>query len=229
MRGCSRELDVVLTARSADAVGVRTPMAGVPHHSVETYLGRLVRKGYKVAICDQVEEARFAKGLVRREVTRVVTPGTVVEDRILGGPDHNFLVSVVSRTPNVGAYSTVDITTGEWYHGPADGPGPEGLVSTLAAFHPREILWSAAEEPTGAALLAALRREFPSARLESSPTPLAEGEMPPALRGELAVAEEVREADRRLAAYLKVTQPRLLPHLGLVDRGSGWRHGPCST
>src|SRR5208282_6384971 len=116
----ARELDVVLTARSADAQGVRTPMAGVPHHAVETYLGRLLRKGYRVALCDQVEDARLAKGLVRREVTRVVTPGTVVEDRILAGPDHNFLVSVVSRPPNVGAYSAVDITTGEWYHGPAD-------------------------------------------------------------------------------------------------------------
>ena len=73
----AREIDVVLTARSADAQGVRIPMAGVPHHAVDTYLGRLVRKGYKVAICDQVEDARFAKGLVRREVTRVVTPGTV--------------------------------------------------------------------------------------------------------------------------------------------------------
>ncbi|EQD41516.1 DNA mismatch repair protein MutS, partial [mine drainage metagenome] len=67
----SRELDVVLTARSADAQGKRTPMAGVPQHAIETYLGRLVKKGYKVALCDQVEDAKFAKGLVRREVTRV--------------------------------------------------------------------------------------------------------------------------------------------------------------
>jgi len=106
----SREVDVVLTARSADAQGVRTPMAGVPHHSVETYLGRLVRKGYKVAICDQVEDPRLAKGLVRREVTRVVTPGTVVEDRILGGPDHSFLASVVAPAQGVGAYAAVDVT-----------------------------------------------------------------------------------------------------------------------
>jgi DNA mismatch repair protein MutS len=219
----SRELDVVLTARSADALGIRTPMAGVPHHSVETYLGRLVRKGYKVAICDQVEDARFAKGLVRREVTRVVTPGTVVEDGILGGPDHNFLVSIIARPGGVGAYAAVDITTGEWYHGAADGPGPEGLVSTLAAFQPREILWDAGGESTPAPLLAALRREFPSARLEASPPPVAEGEVPGALRSESVVAEEVREADRRLAAYLRVTQPRLLPHLGLVERGSGGR------
>jgi DNA mismatch repair protein MutS len=219
----ARELDVVLTARSADALGIRTPMAGVPHHAVDTYLGRLVRKGYKVAICDQVEDARFAKGLVRREVTRVVTPGTVVEDGILGGPEHNFLVSIVALPRNAGAYAAVDITTGEWYHGPTDGPGPEGLVSTLAAFHPREILYTAPEESTAIALLAALRREFPAARLEAAPAPVAEGEMPAALRGDAAAAGEVSEADRRLAAYLRATQPRLLPHLGLVERGSGGR------
>ena len=219
----SREVDVVLTARSADAKGVRTPMAGVPHHAVETYLGRLVRKGYKVALCDQVEDARFAKGLVRREVTRVVTPGTVVEDRILGGPDHSFLVSVVAPPGKLGAYAAVDITTGEWFHGPADGVGPEGIISSLAAFQPREILWAAPEPATSTSLLAALRREFPSARLEPAPAPVVEGELPTALRGETALAAEVAEADRRLAAYLRATQPRLLPHLGLVERGAGGR------
>jgi len=219
----ARELDVVLTARSADALGIRTPMAGVPHHAVETYLGRLVRKGYKVAICDQMEEARFAKGLVRREVTRVVTPGTVVEDRILGGPDHSFLVSIVAPLHKVGAYAAVDITTGEWYHGPADGPGPDGLLSSLAAFQPREILWAADEGAATSALLSGVRREFPSARLEAAPSPVAEGEIPSALRGAPTLADEVREADRRLTAYLKATQPRLLPHLGLVERGSNGR------
>ena len=219
----SREVDVVLTARAADAQGVRTPMAGVPHHSVETYLGRLVRKGYKVAICDQVEDPRFAKGLVRREVTRVVTPGTAVEDRILGGSDHSFLVSVVAPTRKLGAYAAVDITTGEWYHGSADGHGAEGIVSSLAAFQPREILWAVGEESAAPPLVAALRREFPSARLEAAPAPAVAGELPSALRGEADLAEEVLEADRRLAAYLRATQPRLLPHLDLVERGAGGR------
>ena len=219
----SRELDVVLTARSADAKGVRTPMAGVPHHSVETYLGRLVRKGYKVALCDQVEDPRLAKGLVRREVTRVVTPGTVVEDRILGGPDHSFLASVVVPAGKLGAYAAVDITTGEWFHGSADGSGPEGIISSLAAFQPREILWTAGTDATAGPLLGALRREFPSARLEPAPVPAVEGELPSALRGDASLAGEVLEADRRLAAYLRVTQPRLLPHLDLAERGAGGR------
>ncbi len=139
----SRELDVVLTARSADRSGERMPMAGVPHHAVETYLGRLVRKGYKVALCDQVEDARFAKGLVRREVTRVVTPGTVLEERLLGGPEHSFLAGVEERPGGTGAWAAVDITTGEWLHGAAEGTGPEGVVSAIAPFAPREILYAA--------------------------------------------------------------------------------------
>jgi DNA mismatch repair protein MutS len=133
----ARELDVVLTARAPDAQGERIAMAGVPHHAVESYLGRLVRKGYKVALCDQVEDARLAKGLVRREVTRVVTPGTVLEDRLLGGPDHSFLASLVAAREGPGAFAAVDVTTGEWFHAAADGPGAEGLVSAVAPFQPR--------------------------------------------------------------------------------------------
>jgi len=218
----ARELDVVLTARGADAQGMRTPMAGVPHHAVETYLGRLVRKGYKVALCDQVEDARLAKGLVRREVTRVVTPGTVVEDQILGGSDHSYLANAVLRPTGAGAYSVVDVSTGEWVHGGSDGPGAEGLVSALAPFQPREILWKA-DEGGSSGLVSAFRREFPRARLEEAPSPLHEGELPASLRSSADVEELVRESDRRLGAYLRATQPRLLPHLTLVDRGAKGR------
>jgi DNA mismatch repair protein MutS len=218
----ARELDVVLTARGADARGERVPMAGVPHHAIETYLGRLVRKGYKVALCDQVEDAEHAQGLVRREVTRVVTPGTVVEDGILGGPDHSFLACVVLAPGTPGGYAAVDVTTGEWVHGGADGPGPEGLVSALAALDPREVLW-AAPGSEAAALASALRREFPGARLEEAPAPVGPGEMPNALAGTEPVPAEVEHADRSLVAFLRATQPRLLPHAELVDRGTGGR------
>ena len=216
----SRELDVVLTARAPDTRGERTPMAGVPHHAVETYLGRLVRKGYKVALCDQVEDPRFAKGLVRREVTRVVTPGTVVEDRILGGPDHNFLASVVLAPDGSGRYAAVDITTGEWIRGLSDGPGPEGLVSALAPLSPREVLYSG---PEGGArsLTGPLRREFPTARLESAPAPMVASELPGSLVLPSTEPPSAVEADLRLAAYLRATQPRILPHLTRIDRASG--------
>jgi DNA mismatch repair protein MutS len=221
-RVLSRAVDVVLTARSADAQGVRIPMAGVPHHAVETYLGRLVRKGFKVALCDQVEDARFAKGLVRREVTRVVTPGTVVEDRILGGPDHSFLAVARDRPGELGEYAAVDITTGEWYHGRADGPGPEGLTSALAPFQPREVLWSAPLDapPTLARLLG---REYPSARVDVAPGPLLIEELPERVRLSFVGADVATTADLQLAAYLRVTQPRLLPHLELVPGSSGAR------
>ncbi|MGB6500209.1 MAG: DNA mismatch repair protein MutS, partial [Thermoplasmata archaeon] len=217
----ARELDVVLTARSADARGERTPMAGVPHHAVESYLGRLVRKGYKVALCDQVEDARFAKGLVRREVTRVVTPGTAVEERILGGPDHSFLASALLRRTGVGAYAAVDITTGEWYEGEADGPGDEGVVSALAPFQPREIVVAGDGERGPADV--PLRREFPAARIETAPAPLSEAELPPGLVRSAGRTDGPSDAGRRLAAYLRVTQPRLLPHLAIVDRGTAGR------
>ncbi|HYA10469.1 MAG TPA: DNA mismatch repair protein MutS, partial [Thermoplasmata archaeon] len=218
----SRELDVVLTARGPDSRGERVPMAGVPHHAIDTYLGRLVRKGYKVALCDQVEDARHAQGLVRREVTRVVTPGTVVEEGILGGPDHNFLVCVAASAAAPGGYSAVDVTTGEWLRGIADGPGAEGLVSALAPLEPREILWSASPE-VAAGLVPALRREFPGARLEEAPRPVAPAELPAALGSTVALAPDVDRTDRSLVAFLRATQPRLLPHLALVDRGADGR------
>ncbi|HTW76624.1 MAG TPA: DNA mismatch repair protein MutS [Thermoplasmata archaeon] len=215
----ARELDVVLTARAPDATGARVPMAGVPHHAVESYLGRLVRKGYKVAICDQVEDARFAKGLVRREVTRVVTPGTVVEDRILGGPDHSFLASLVDVPDGPGGYAVVDVTTGEWFHGTGDGPGIVGLVGAIAPYQPREILLRAGSPAREAELGRAIRREFPAARVEDAPPPLEAGEAPIGVPMDAVVAV-VADADRRLAGYLRATQPRLLPHVRLVERGA---------
>ncbi len=216
----SRELDVVLTARAPDTRGERTPMAGVPHHAVETYLGRLVRKGYKVALCDQLEDARFAKGLVRRDVTRVVTPGTVVEDRILGGPDHSFLASVVLPGNGRGGYSVVDVSTGEWFRGEAEEPGVEGLLGALAPFQPREVLW--AEDPTGPSGLGpALSREFPSSRVEEAPSPLSEAELPVPLRPGTDLAPPAADAARRLAAYLRATQPRLLPYLAVAQTAAG--------
>jgi DNA mismatch repair protein MutS len=218
----SRELDVVLTARSPDTQGQRTPMAGVPQHAIEVYLGRLVRKGYKVALCDQVEDARFAKGLVRREVTRVVTPGTVVEDGILGGPDHSFLASVELGAEGPGAFAAVDLTTGEWLSGLGDGGGAEGVASALAPLDPREIVWSAPASDAPA-LLAILRREFPRARLEEAPAPISMAELPPSLATGTGALPTPRPLDLRLAAYVRATQPRLLPHLSAVERAPSGR------
>jgi DNA mismatch repair protein MutS len=107
----SRELDIVLTSRNV-AKGTRVPMAGIPYHAVENYLARLIEKGYHVAICEQVGD-QPVKGLVPRKVTRVVTPGTVVEAGLLPGDANNYLVCTVIQERRAGvAYA--DITTGEF-------------------------------------------------------------------------------------------------------------------
>jgi DNA mismatch repair protein MutS len=93
----SRELDLVLTGRGDASKGERIPMCGVPHHALDRYVARLIAKGYRVAICDQTEDPALAKQVVRREVTRVVTPGTVVEDAMLDAKANNYLVSVAFR------------------------------------------------------------------------------------------------------------------------------------
>ncbi|MFS8572325.1 MAG: DNA mismatch repair protein MutS, partial [Clostridia bacterium] len=92
----SRLLEITLTSREAGK-GRRIPMCGVPHHPVESYIALLVAAGYKVAICEQVEDPRTAKGVVRREVVRVVTPGTVLEAGMLKERENNFLVAVTRR------------------------------------------------------------------------------------------------------------------------------------
>ena len=208
----SKELEITLTARSPDTSGARMPMAGVPQHAVETYLGRLVRKGYKVALCDQVEDAKLAKGLVRREVTRVVTPGTVLEDRILGGPDHNFLAAVVGSPSARASFAVVDVSTGEWFRGTTGAPGVDGAFDALAPFSPRVIVFAPAEDLEGPRpLSSALRREFRTARLEAAPPALPGSEAPSSL------GPSPLEAELRLAAYLRNAQPRLLPIVSLVE------------
>ena len=78
----SRELEITLTSRNSDSQGRRIPMCGVPHHSVNSYLARLIKKGHKVVICEQMEEPTVAKGIVRREVARIVTPGMVLDEGV---------------------------------------------------------------------------------------------------------------------------------------------------
>ena len=89
----SRELEITLTSRETGK-GRRVPMCGVPYHALNTYLARLVERGYRVAVCDQLEDPRRAKGLVKRDVVRIVTPGTVVENAMLPADANNYLMAV---------------------------------------------------------------------------------------------------------------------------------------
>ena len=107
----SQELEITLTSREGKKEGA-IPLAGIPYHAAPGYLVRLLEKGYKVAICEQIEEAGKAKGLVKREVTRVITPGTVVEEDFLQKDDNNYLASITQVEGGFGL-AFIDISTGE--------------------------------------------------------------------------------------------------------------------
>ena len=108
----ARAMGLTLTSRKYSGEK-RMPMCGVPHHALDRYLRMLVEQGYRAAICDQMEDPRQAKGLVKRQVTRVVTPGTLTEDELLPPDDHNFLVSVATRG-EVAGIAAVDVSTGDF-------------------------------------------------------------------------------------------------------------------
>jgi len=121
----AREVEITLTSREMGK-GQRFPMAGIPHHALDSYLAKLLNKGHKVAICEQIGEPKVGKGLVDREVVRVITPGTVTEPNLLEIKSNNYLVSVIAEGEEVGiAY--IDITTSEFAttQVPADKTLPE--------------------------------------------------------------------------------------------------------
>lgn len=110
----ARELQIALTSRNPNSE-FRVPMCGVPHHSCDEYLRQLLEKGYKVAICDQVEDPGTAKGLVKRAVTRILTPGTVIEENSLSAKEHNYLTAIFwNDSQSRGALAWADFSTGEW-------------------------------------------------------------------------------------------------------------------
>jgi len=140
----SREMDVVLTSRAPAKGQPRIPMCGVPHHAVDSYLARLIKKGYRVAICEQMEDPAKAKGLVKREVIRVVTPGTVLDTALLEDKANNWLVAVVREGDRYGL-AAVDGSTGDFLatevSGEDGGNGPEEmLLSQLERLSPSEII-----------------------------------------------------------------------------------------
>ncbi len=109
----SRELEITLTSRNKDKKGSPIPMCGVPYHSVDGYIARLLKKGHKIAICEQVEDPRTTKKLVQREVTRVLTPGTVVEEMLLEPKDHNYLGSLCIGEEGIGL-AFMDLSTSDF-------------------------------------------------------------------------------------------------------------------
>ncbi|MFZ4640672.1 MAG: DNA mismatch repair protein MutS [Nodosilinea sp.] len=146
----ARELELVLTGKEAGKQVGRVPLAGIPHHALDRYCTLLVEKGLAIAICDQVEDPATAQGLVKREVTRVITPGTVLEEGMLRASQNNFLASVVVAGGQWGlAYA--DVSTGEFLT--TQGDNPDQLSQELLRLQPAEVLL-----PTEAANLGAMVR-----------------------------------------------------------------------
>ncbi|HEY9852193.1 MAG TPA: DNA mismatch repair protein MutS [Leptolyngbyaceae cyanobacterium] len=205
----SRELELVLTSKHGGEVG-RVPMTGVPHHAWERYTTQLVEKGYAVVICDQVEDAAEAVGLVKREVTRILTPGTLLEEGMLNARRNNFLAAVVIANTHWGlAYA--DISTGEFFT--TQSSNLDNLTQELMRLQPAEVL-----VPTNAPDLGSLLR--PGEKSEHLPECL-----PPsfcyALRSQIPFT--LSEAKQRLVQKFKVKSLEGLgcEHLPLAVRAAG--------
>jgi DNA mismatch repair protein MutS len=139
----SKELEITLTSRNKEK-GLAVPMCGVPYHAAEGYISKLVRRGYRVAICEQVEDPRLAKTLVRREVRRVVTPGTAA-DSSLGSEENNFLAAAVSWNQagsSRSGFAALDLSTGEFRATEFSGENAEKKIQDeLEQLRPKELLY----------------------------------------------------------------------------------------
>jgi len=164
----ARALELTLTSRSKDSTGGAIPMCGLPYHAADGYIARLVKKGFRVAICEQMEDPKKAKGLVRREVVRVVSPGTLTDAAYLDAREPALLMAICPMQPGPGfGVALLDVSTGEFTA--AEYPGPDArqaLADELSVLRPREIVL-----PPGSDDVAALVTEL---RLEARLTPVDE-------------------------------------------------------
>jgi len=159
----SREMQITLTARQKES-GNPIPMCGVPHHSAANYIARLVRKGYRVAICEQTEEAGKTKKLVRREVVRIVTPGTPIDPQLLEAREPVFLAAVCTAGETIGA-AFLDISTGEFRVTQENGRDSWTRIrAALESYSPRELLFPAS--------LGALIKASLTGKVQTAPLPL---------------------------------------------------------
>ncbi|MEB3102731.1 DNA mismatch repair protein MutS [Ferviditalea candida] len=208
----AKELEITLTGREG-GTEERIPMCGVPYHSADNYISRLIEKGYKVAICEQVEDPKEAKGVVRREIVRIVTPGTVMEGKTLGEAANNFIVAAAEVKEQYGI-AACDLTTGELYV-TSFAASKDSLLDEAKVYNPSEIIGD-------------------SSLLEQIGQDLSGGSRPPMLtewsmdaneliRGHFpaetlaALNEPQLKCVGYLIAYLNVTQKRSLSHITRIQ------------
>ncbi|MDO9324079.1 MAG: DNA mismatch repair protein MutS, partial [Methanoregula sp.] len=137
----SKELEIVLTSRSK--IGDNPiPLAGVPYHAIDGYIAKLIGKGYKVAICEQVEDPKTAKGIVKREIVRVITPGTVIDSSMLSSSAATYLMSICPDKKGITwGLALLDISTGEFFVATVElDDHHQNLLSEIARYHPAECI-----------------------------------------------------------------------------------------
>ena len=134
----SRILGIALTGRDAGQAD-RIPMCGIPVHAIDNYLPKLVEKGYKVAICEQVQNPSEAKVIVKREVTRIITPGITLEDKIIENNKNNYILCIFKYNEQV-ALAAADITTGDFFISSLDNQSPKTIINEILSYSPKEVL-----------------------------------------------------------------------------------------
>lgn len=205
----SRELEITLTGREGGGEE-KIPMCGVPHHAADNYMSRLIEKGFKVAICEQVEDPAEAKGVVRREIVRIVTPGTVMDSKLLGESVNNYIVSIVDQAHGY-AFTACDISTGELYTTQLPHAW-ELVVDELNVYNPSEIV-------TSPALLTTIRESgaaWGRNMVLTEWTQADEGLLDEHFAEDAALvnlSKISRQGVASLLAYLKETQKRALTHV----------------
>jgi DNA mismatch repair protein MutS len=213
----ARELQIALTCRNPSSAN-KTPMCGVPHHAVQGYLTQLLDKGYKVAVCDQVEDPKQAKGLVKREVTRVLTPGTLSEDDSLTAKAHNYLAALYwDADKSRGGLAWMDFSTGEWSG--MTSRKEEELWQWAVKTNPSELLLPKGTNPPPAygdlATVCTPLPSLPHFDLSSAERNLLENQGVESLETlDLADSPELVRACGAQLSYLRQTQMRDMDHLG---------------
>lgn len=221
----SEELDLTLTGRDC-GLDERAPMCGVPHHSCEAYIARLIAKGYKVAICEQMEDPSKAKGLVTRDVVRIVSPGTVIEGSILEEDRNNYICSVYLSGTSAGL-CFIDISTGEAFVVDASGENTEErIINELEKFSPREAVLN--KSAAGSLSIPAFLRDKLNSHIETLGDEFFEESFAKSVVTSHFNADRISElgfsedgaclnAAGALLSYLKETQKNDLSHINSID------------
>ncbi|MCG7375372.1 DNA mismatch repair protein MutS [Paenibacillus sp. ACRSA] len=208
----ARELEITLTARNGGAED-KIPMCGVPYHSADNYIQRLIEKGYKVAICEQMEDPTVTKGMVRREIVRVITPGTVMEGKTLGDKSNNYMVCLTGNA-NTLALAACDLSTGELYVTSVPYSA-EWLKDEIGIYEPSEFVGDAALLDVVAAQSSPIGRP-----VVYTPWVKSKGDLVRHQFGEAVWARlepERQECIARLFSYLSETQKRSLGQLTQIS------------